>query len=609
MKKKKVAAATAGAMTAAAIAVASVGGLSPTIDQAPIVEEDTRGESTFAGSMNAIEEAVNDLVEKSIERGMDIAAPSKGYTPGINGVITGMDGMAPTSGTTRYMKVSKEGSLCAGDSLKVCKEFSVYGDMRFATGGVKIIATASEVNKGYGPWIQSLPTVIAILYTQNGNTMFKTAHIRGDKISLGTTVTVIEGEALTAAAMEIDGYGNCYIAYNRDGDGLITKVKCDTNKRVNTVSFTEIWMDGGDPENICMATMDGYSPTNSITICCTRLPETSIEDADRYATLVDMTDDNGAVTLRPEVPLTPEAQPVLKYIDYSVDSYAQGWDIAVAGDYWLDSLTTRVKPTSAYPDKQDGDVDGNMTYKDGYPPYALLITYPTTTEDKRGLISVERSIDGVLNVRYCALSPVWGSVPSANMVSMDTGPSLGQVAITAMGHGVTRLTTANVPKSFFALEVYAMSRAESQPVQMVAEATDAKFSTGISRACVGPLRKGSMTFGFAYENAMFAGIADIRPGFSRIVMGPLVNVGTFAEYAMLMPVDETYAAYIFQTAAGDGYIRLIRADEVVAETTADKADGTALQAGNTGAVIRADIVYSPPEGEVEILSDDGEAGE
>lgn len=594
-KGKKAATAVAGTMLAAALAVSTVGG--PT---------NSTNEGDFATSINAIEEAVDNLVDKSIERGMDIEAPSESYTPGINGVITGMDGMAPTSGMTRYMKVSKEGSLCVGDSLKVCKEFSVSGDMRFATGGVKIIATASEVNKGYGPWLQGLSTVISILYTQNGDTMFKTAHIRGDVIYLGTTVKVIEGEALTAAAMEIDGYGNCYIAYNRDGDGLLTKVTCDLNKRVNAVGFTEMWMDGGDPENICMATMEGENSANHITICCTRLPETSIDNADRYATLVDMTDDNGIVTLRPEVPLTPEAQPMLKYIDYSVDSYAQGWDIAVAGDYWLDYLTTSEKPTSAYPEKQDGEVDGNVTYKDGYPPYGLLITYPTATEDKRGMISVERGIDGTLNVRYCALSPVWGSVPSANLVKMETGPSLGELAITAMGHGVTRLTASNTPKSFFALEVYAMSKAECQPVQMAKEATAAKFSTGISRACVGPLRKGSVLFGFAYENAMFAGIADIRPGFERIVMGPLVNVGAFSEYATLMPVDETYAAYIYQTAAGDGYIRVIRADEVVAETTEDKADGKALQAGNTGASIRADIVYSPSEGEVEILADDGE---
>ncbi len=572
MKKKTIAAAVAGAMTVAALAITGGGDPAPNIDPVPIAVESPQEESTFAGSMTAIEEAVNGLVDKSVERGMDIPARTENYTPGINGVVRGLDGMAPTSGTTMEVRVSKEGSLSRGDHLRVCKEFTTGATIRFAKGGVKVIAAVSNMTDVETPDVENN---IAILFSQSGDTKLKTIQYNKEAAEwhMGNTVTILTGVELTAADMAMGSTGECLIAYNRDGDGIITLVECNPRTRVNTLGWTDIWMDGGDPENICMA----YDPAfHMMTICCTRLPEGSTADADRYAVLVDMHPDSYALRLQSgEVPLTPEAQPGLYGIQYDTDAFAQGWDIEFAGNWYYDRLAK--------------DPDAPVPYD-----YVLFVTYPHPDGDQRGIIVAENSMGGQSKVKTYVNSPVIGSVPTVAMKEIHTGTVYDHLSTVALVHGVTRLDKDNQPKSRVAVELYATLKKESKPVSLLWREGRRKYNTNISRICVGNVGPGTAYIGYANGNTMYGMLVEFRAEGTGSVMGPEINVGTFQEFATICPVDEERAAYIYQS-SGDGYVRLLTAQRVVAETTVDQADGTALESGRTGETIQADMTYWPSD--------------
>lgn len=570
MNKKTIAASAAAVMTAAALAITGGGDPSPAVDPAPIAAESPQGENTFAGSMGAIEEAVGRLVDKSVERGMNISPRTENYTPGINGVVRGLEGMAPTSGTTMEVQVSKEGSLSRGDHLRVCKEFTTGTTIRFATEGVKIIATVSNMTDVETPDTENN---IAILFTQGGDTKLKTVQYNKEAAAwyMGNTVTVLAGEELTAADMAMGSLGQCLIAYNRDGDGIMTMVECNPRTRVNTLRWTDIWMDGGDPENICIA----YDPAFlTAVICCTRLPDRATEDADRYAALVDMQPYSDGMNLRHgETPLTAEAQPGLYGIQYDTDAYAQGWGIAFAAN--------------SYYAREAGDTNIPTDY-------VLFVTFPHPDGDQRGIIVAEFFRSKPIKVRTYVHSPVIGSVPTVAMESIITGSVYDHLATVALVHGVTRLDTNNRPKSRINVELYALQKKESKPVSLLWREGWNRFDTNISRICTDNVGPGTIFVGYANGNTMYGGLVEFRDSGAGSVMGPQVNVGTFEEFATIASVDETHAAYIYQS-GGNGYVRLLTAQRVVAETTVEQADGTALESGKTGETIRADMTYWPTE--------------
>lgn len=70
----------------------------------------------------------------------------------------------------------------------------------------------------------------------------------------------------------------------------------------------------------------------------------------------------------------------------------------------------------------------------------------------------------------------------------------------------------------------------------------------------------------------------------------MVKVGAFGTFAAVETVNSNKAALIYDTAAGDGYLRILQSATVVAETDGYHFDGTALENGGVGETIRADMV-------------------
>ncbi len=555
-KGKKAATAVAGTALVAALAVSTVGG--PTVNT---------GDGSFAGSINAIEEAVDNLVNKSVDRGMDIEPPSESYTPGINGVIEGLDGMAPTKGTTRYVKVSKEGTLYRGDRVRVCQEFTAADQLRFAMGDVKILATAQSA--------VSSVSRIAILFTQNGQTKLKTVDM-GSEMAMGNTLVILEDEALTDASMVMVQNGRCYIAYNRDGDGVLTAVKCGAN-RLNELMWTDIWMDGGDPENICFAVEPYYYEA---ALCCTRLPQGATQDSEREAVLLDMSlpwDGTGIESLGGEIVLTAEAQPALYGIDYSKDAYTKGWDIEYV-HYWYNEPGNEVCCNS------------------------LFITYPTSDEYRRGIIHARRDravVDheapmGPSLVEGYQMSQAYGSLPCVEMERASVSPNTKDIVGVVMVHGATKqfeTDGSSATKSMVNLEFYTVTRDEDKPFLLWWCQTDKWYNTNISNVSVGQVKKGLLYVSFARDNTVYTSLVELR-GLDG-VCGPVVNVGVFGTFAKVEAASDDRAALVYDTATGDGYIRVLKTDRVVAETDGYHFDGTLLESGGTGATIRADMTYWP----------------
>lgn len=565
-EKKGAATAAAAALLATALAVGSVGGETTSV---------LPGEDPFPSAIVQMEEAVDALVDKSVERGMDIEPPTESYTPGINGVIAGLDGMAPTDGTTRTVKVSKNGSLYRGDRVMACQEFTAGEQLRFATGDVKVIATAKSGIGAMGDTEIDQTARIAILFTQNGQTKLKTVDMTAET-AMGNTLVILEDEALTSASMVMDHHNRCYIAYNRDGDGVVAAVKCGQN-RVNELLWTDLWMDGGDPENICLAVDPKY---NEAAVCCTRLPQGSTQDDDREAVLLDMDlpyDGTGIENLGAEIVLTATAQPTLYGIDYSKDAYIKGWGMEYV-HFWYDDITETPRISS------------------------LFITYPTSDEYRRGVIHVRRERAGIFDetpkgpseVMGYELSQVYGSLPSVDMARVCTGDSLGRVAGVALMHGVTKQFNESgwsPTKSRVEMELYSVTKDAEEPFLLWWRTSDNWYGTNISNVTIGHVADGVLYFSFARYNTVYAALVEVRADGST--QGPLVNVGTFGTFATVEPVDEARAVLIHDTTGGDGYIRVLDASRVVAEADGVHFDGTVLENGSVGDTVHADMTYWP----------------
>lgn len=160
MASDKKAKAVAAGLTAVAVAAGVGVGVTTLSEPTAVVEE----AGSFAGAMSDLEQAVNNLVNKSDERGMVLP-----QSPGINDVTTGMNGMAPTRGTTRTVKVSSGGDIAKGDYIKVCEEAVPGEAVTFAEGEIQIVATASNGQDGIDCEDRS-EYLAAMLYTMDGDT-------------------------------------------------------------------------------------------------------------------------------------------------------------------------------------------------------------------------------------------------------------------------------------------------------------------------------------------------------------------------------------------------------------------------------------------------------
>lgn len=484
------------------------------------------------------------LRQKIIERGGSVTEED-----GLRDLEAKLDALVKLRGEERQAQVSKAGSIFRGDSVTVAWEFEVGDTVRFALEDVQILAVDQA----------PLADVGAVLYTQDGDTKLKL--FNGER--MGNTVVVAEGEALEGATLTMEpAGGSLYILYNRDGDGQITAVRYSRETLETTVKWTDIWMDGGDPENIVAAHHLDYG---IIVICCTRLPEGETEDDSRQAVVlsarVDANVSGGMHWLGAETPLTEESYPDLRGIAYSKDAYAQGWAVECYGDI-------------------------------------IYITYPKPEEQGRGLLAARGVLGagedgGAVRMNYTPIGYVdclmSGSIPSAALTveKIAWQTDMGINGWTLLAHGVTRIheTTKNI-ESLLALELWVQGNDRPSPVLLWFGEEDVKYATNISRVCVGGMWGRRWFAGYSHGNTMYGIVVDPRPG--GAVGGAKVALGEFEDFATILPMGEN-AVVVYQKDAS-GYIRTLTQKKVVVRAPTGRADAVAMEDGATGQSIRIQVM-------------------
>ncbi len=583
-KKKTAAAVVAGAMTVTALTVANVSEPAPGPEPAGngIVEEYTRaGDGTFAGSMTALEKAVKGLVDKSDERGMTLP-----QSPGINDVTTGMDGMAPTKGTTRTVQVASNGAVAKGDYLKVCEEFTPLTDRQVtfaygAYGGVKIVALASNGKDGINCECR-LAQMAAVLYTQNGSTYLRMMRFEPDgSVLTGNRVTIASGVELERADMAMDHtYGDCIIAYNKDGDGWISYVEVtDRTLCKAALSWSDRWRQGGDPQNICMA-YDNF--TDIACVCSTVLPEGVTDEAQRYAVLDEMgVSTAGALVDDTPCALTSEAFPCLYGIDYSTAPTAGGWDVSYAAGWYYDMMA-RKEADGSWETLTDEDVAG----------FILLISYPKAEGNGRGLIVVDHNgnADCIVRNYIDTTAPGYSSGSTVAIDMAATNSDMGYVAMTDVVHSL-HLGADN----YLCIETYGIQKAGSKPVCYMRSKPEEVYKSSLDNISYAQLTR-ACAIGYTVDGALYAQIMEVQR--AGEVFGPAVKVADVKGYAGIVPVSTDMAACIYVDSGGIGRIVPIQATRVVTKESdrfAPWAVGTALNGGEAGTTIRADLNYWPDE--------------
>lgn len=452
------------------------------------------------------------------------------------------------------IRVGAAGGVFAGDPVILCREFAPGEPVRFANGGnAKVLDTANAPHAG----------VNVICYTQDGQTKLKAFWLTTDagepSLRLSNTVTLLEDEALPSGAVCLSQDGKtCYVVYQRDGDGMIQVVDVAPATGVCQVKATDIWMDGGNPENIVAACV-----TDKLAICCTQMPEDKTQDADRKAVLLTLhtaVDSAGAVALviDAEEVLTQSATPALHGMTYSKDGFAHGWAMAAYAD-------------------------------------TLYITYPKPGGKGRGVLVAVLQDGGYVPSGYTDCF-IQGSVPSAHLAEQMTQDTYGLAGAVTLAHGVARLNQAGQIESLLALEMWVRQAGDSRPLPLWIGEENVVYGQSLTMACSGHMGAAGGFAGYGMEDHgggvyRMLGIAlELRP--DGAVGGPSVELGTFSGYATILPGDATHAAYVYDL-LGSAYIRPIRQRRVAVRATAGMADATAQEDGQSGDRIRV-IRHIPP---------------
>lgn len=554
---KKAAVAVAGIVTAGAVLFGA--------GDAPPSDGD------FAGSMTSLEQAVDNLVDKSEERGM--ALPQ---SPGINDVTAGMDGMAPTRGTTRAVKVSSGGDIAKGDYIKVCEEVAPGEAVTFAEGEMRIVATASNGQDGIDCEDRT-EYLVSVLFTLGGNTYLRVVEFEDDgSMAMSNTLTIAQGVELgyTDADMAMDHHsGRCVVVYNKGGDGWISQVQYTAASQSIELTWSTQWRQGGDPKNICLA----YDTFSGFACVCSTVAD---DEGGRYAELAEMAVLEGGVVMAPALyPLTAENCPSLYGIDYSTGiNVGGGWDISYATNWYYDMMARRA----------NGEADAELTDND-VAGFVVLISYPKAEAGGRGLITVDH--DAELNCRARNyVEHTAAGYSSADTVAIDmeaTRGELGYVAMTDVVHSVY-LGEAH----YLFIETYGVQKAGSKPVCYMRGRPEEVYASPLENISYALMAK-EAAIGYVVDGAAYVQILEVQRAGS--VFGPAVQVAEAMGYAGVVPVSGNMAAYIYADAAG-GYIVPITKIRVVAkEAMAAWATGTALEDGTAGESIRADLNYWPDE--------------
>lgn len=551
------------AVAAAAVAIAGAVALSGTGDTQP-------SEGSFAGSMVAIEQAVDNLLEKSDERGMTLP-----QSPGINDVTAGMDGMAPTSGTTRMVSVSSGGDIAKGDYIKVCEETVPGEGAAFAEDGVQIVATASNGKDGVN-CEERTEYLAAILYTQDGNTYLRMVEFGEEgTLDMSNVLTIAQGTELEYADMAIDHHnGQCVIAYNEDGDGWVSRVQYTAASHSVALTWSAQWRQGGDPQNICLA----YDTFSSFAcVCATVLPDGGGE---RYAELAEMAVFADGVVPGPEAyPLTVENCPSLYGINYSTAPTPGGWDISYATNWYYDMMARRASGAPGE-DLTDDDVAG----------FVLLISYPKATAGGRGLITVDHDVELECHARNYVEHTAAG-YSSGDTVAIDVGVTAGEIGYVAMTDVVHSVYLGDAHYLF--VETYGVQKAGSKPVCYMRGRPEEVYENPLEHISYALMSK-ECAIGYTVDGTAYVQILELQR--AGAVFGPAVPVTEAEGYVSVVPVSGNTVACIYVDADGAGRVMPLSKTRVVAkEAVAAFATGTALEGGAAGETIRADLNYWPDE--------------
>lgn len=473
---------------------------------------------------------------------------------GLRQLTARMEQLTKPRGMELEIRVGSAGGVFAGDPVILCREFAPGEPVRFANGGnTKVLDTANAPHAG----------VNVILYTQDGQTKLKAFWLTTDagepSLRLSNTVVLLEDEALPSGAVCLSQTGlTCYVVYQRDGDGMIQVVDVAPATGVCQVKATDIWMDGGDPENIVAVCV-----TDKLAVCCTRLPEGETLDAARQAVLLTLhtaVDGDGAVTLAidAEELLTQSAAPALHGMTYSKDGFAHGWAMAAYAD-------------------------------------TVYLTYPKPGGKGRGVLVavLQEDVYTPLGFVDCFIQD---SVPSATLAEQLTQDAYGLAGAVTLAHGVTRLNQAGQIESLLALEMWVRQDGDSRPLPLWVGEENVVYGQTLTMACSGHMGTTGCFAGY--------GMTDVYGGVHRMmglamafssdgaVGGPSVELGTFSGYATILPGDATHAAYVYDL-LGHAYIKPIRQRTVAVRAPLGRADATAMEDGQSGDRIRV-IRHIPP---------------
>lgn len=536
----------------------------------------TSKNKTTAQLLTALRAAKDDLVSAAAEIGAEGTAKD-----GLADLAVKFRRATVPAGTRRTYPVSKAGSIARGDSVTLCMEADTgLSPTRFAAEDAVILTCASDRALGLG----------GVIFVQDGQTKlraFAVSRVEGHEATLSNTVVLAE-EALTEAALAVLVDGRICALYNQDGDGIAkvyTAAKTTatlplaqgsyTESVTLTEAWTDIWMDGGDPENLLAEPRAVYVRTDTVTVTgtqkaevpvyawylcvfCTRVKEGSADEREA-ALLCFCAGDHAATPLR-ETALTAEAWPCLDGLEYAKDAYAQGWALATAeygGTCWL--------------------------------------TYPKPEESGRGVLTfrLEEDAEGGLcptptGYADCRLM---GSIPSAaaevlNPYSETPGPAV-------LAHGVTRLNRASgAIESMLGVEFW-QAEADGGAVWAAAGEENTRYGANISRLCCEELMSDgyAVLTAYAYEDTLYAEVLEARSADDGgdYVGGPPVALANFDAYAAARAMGDNLAALVYQKDGG-GYIKSVPIRYVVAKSDPRRADGTAMADGLTGEEIDVNLV-------------------
>lgn len=146
-------------------------------------------------------------------------------------------------GDKNQARVSASGGICKGEFVRAVVEYVLQGDvLRWALEDVTVL-TCAELSQGR----------VGVVFTQGGQTKFKTLAVADGNLVLGNTLVLAEDEAADTACLLEMSPSQAIALYNHDTGGEAAIISLAG--RTATLAYTDTW-DDHDPQNICACCMD-----------------------------------------------------------------------------------------------------------------------------------------------------------------------------------------------------------------------------------------------------------------------------------------------------------------------------------------------------------------